>query len=307
MKELKDFVVPGVLISQVWPTSRETEGATLAAIGKVLDDGFYEAFQTVEVPYADERKEIARVLSERGYPLTYCIARVLNESGSNLSDLDAANREKSYQRAIAALQDAREIGARFFTVVSGRGPADPSRRPEALEGLADSMSQICRAAREDSELEIVIEPLDYAAHKKAALGTAEEALILCDRVREDGSELRLCLDTAHMYLNDEDPVAQVQKAGDRMREFHFCNCVTEPGHELFGDRHLRFDQPGRVNVETMARTLSDLLERGLLNEDRKTHVFCEVLTTGDRAPEDTLAHGKETLLAAWERAQSTIA
>jgi sugar phosphate isomerase/epimerase len=301
MRELKDFVVPGVMISQVWPRSRETEGATLAGIRTVLDDGFFEAFQTVEVPYADERKQIARLLFEREYPLTYCITRVLNESQCNLSDLDPANRERSYRRASAALDDAHEIGARSLAVVSGPGPGDPARRPEALEGLADSMTHLCRAAQTQYDLEVLIEPLDYAAHKKGALGTTDEALAICDRVGKDGSELLLCLDTAHMHLNGEDPVAQIEKAGDRVREFHFCNCVTDESHELFGDRHLRFDQPGEVNVETMARTMKDLLECGFFNEKKKPYVFCEVLTVGEHSPEDTLAHGKETLLAAWER------
>ena len=98
-----------------------------------------------------------------------------------------------------------------------------------------------------------------------------------------------------------------KKAGDRVREFHFCNCVTDTTHELFGDRHLRFDQPGQVNVDTMGRTMRDLVECGFFNEKKKAYVFCEVLTTRDRSPEDTLAHCKDTLLAAWERAQSTIA
>jgi sugar phosphate isomerase/epimerase len=302
MKQFKDVVVPGVLISQVWPTSREREGATVAAIRAVLDDGFFEAFQTVEVPYAGERREIARLLSEKGYPLTYCITRVLNEGKCNLSDLDTANRERSYQRAITALDDAQEIGARSLAIVSGPGPADPARRPEALEGLADSVRHLCRAAGTQHDIEVILEPLDYAAHKKGALGTTDEALAICERVEKEGSQLLLCLDTAHMYLNGEDPVTQVDKAGDRVREFHFCNCVTDESHELFGDRHLRFDQPGRMNTETMARTMKDLLACGFFSEDKKAYVFCEVLTVGDRSPQDTLAHCKDTLLAAWERA-----
>jgi len=301
MKQLKDVVVPGVLISQVWPTSRETEGATLAAIRTVLEDGFFEAFQTVEVPYPGERQEIAGVLADAGYPLTYCITRVLNEGRCNLSDLDPANQKRSYQRAIAALDDAREIGARSLAVVSGPGPADLARRPAALGALTDSMIHLCRAAAE-LDLAVTLEPLDYAAHKKGALGTTDEALAICERVKEDGADLLLTLDTAHMYLNGEDPVAQVQKAGDRVSEFHFCNCVTDTDHELFGDRHLRFDQPGRVNVGTMARTMKNLAELGFFAEEKKAHVFCEVLTTEDHSSEDNLDHGKDTLIAAWEQA-----
>lgn len=50
MIQLSDVAQPGILISNTWPTSRERQGDTLAAIESVLAHGFFEAFQTVEIP-----------------------------------------------------------------------------------------------------------------------------------------------------------------------------------------------------------------------------------------------------------------
>ena len=147
MQQLSDVAKPGMMISQTWPTSRETQGETLRAIETTLKEGFFEALQTVEIPYSDERRAIAAVIQQEEIPLTYCIARVLNENHWNLSDLDAVNRKKSWEGAIRTLDDAREAGAGALALISGPGPVDPGRRPDALKCLAESIEQVCRAAQ----------------------------------------------------------------------------------------------------------------------------------------------------------------
>ena len=66
MQDLHDVARPGIMVSQTWPRSRETEGATLGAIEAVLREDHFAAPQTVEVPYSSERKKIARIVAERG-------------------------------------------------------------------------------------------------------------------------------------------------------------------------------------------------------------------------------------------------
>ena len=65
-------------------------------------------------------------------------------------------------------------------------------------------------------------------------------------------------------------------------------------------------QPGRMKVDTIAQTMAGLVQCGFFSEEKRAYVFCEVLTVGDHSPEDTLAHCKDTLLLAWERARSAI-
>ena len=113
MLKLHDISHPGVMISQVWPNSREKEGATLKAIESVIELDFFTAFQTVEVPYKEERLKIGKLIKENGYTLANYLTRVLNENRLNLSDLDETNRKKSYEKVIACIQCSQSSQASF--------------------------------------------------------------------------------------------------------------------------------------------------------------------------------------------------
>ena len=154
------------MISQTWPASREQQGETLKAIETALGTSFFQALQTVEIPYKAERQHVARLIRDEQVPLTYCLARVLNENRLNLADLEAANRKKSYAHVVRCLDEAREAGAGSVSLIAGPRPAEEAERKEALKHLEDSLVHICRAAQAVPALRIVIEPLDIAVHKK---------------------------------------------------------------------------------------------------------------------------------------------
>jgi len=300
MVRLHDVARPAAMISQTWPTSRETEGATLGAIEAAMANGFFTALQTVEVPFPDERKQIAGAIGDR--PLTYCVSRVLNENKLNLSSLDASIREASSAKVIACFDDAREAGASGVSFISGARPDEPGKREDALAALQESLAPICEAAAQGPALRVLIEPLDTDAHKENTLGTTREALALCGALQRKGLGLRLCLDTAHMVLNGESPIEELPAAIAFTDEFHFCNCVTDQGHELFGDRHIAFGEPGWLTVQEMGRLMHGLVDTGFLNEQKKPVLLCEVLKTEAVTSEDLLAAAEKALCDAWEMA-----
>jgi len=138
---------PGVMISNAWPQSRRTEGATLRAIEEVLENyPDFEAYQTVDVPFAAERRAIRRLLGNQGHPHTYTLTRIFAEQKASLSSLDPDNRRRAVTAVIPQLDDALEIGADRIFVVSGARPTDPNRREEALAVLGDSLGQLAHAA-----------------------------------------------------------------------------------------------------------------------------------------------------------------
>lgn len=298
---LNEVCIPGAMISQTWPQSRETQGATLQAIKTVLEQGFYEGIQTVEVPFAEERESIGVLVKKEKIPLTYCISRVLNENKCNLSDLDDNNRRRSCETVITCLSDAAQMGANTVTFVSGSAPPNEMLRVKALDRLTDSLSHICYAAQNFPDMKIGIEPLDVYAHKKGTLGFTQEGIKICKTIQELGMKVYLCLDTAHAYLNGEDPVEALQKAFEFVSEFHFCNCVTDQTHPLFGDRHIPFGKPGVLGEDEIAAILQRLLDIGFLSPGRRPMVLCEILK---REQDDSLTLLEETgktLSRSWER------
>ena len=296
---------PGVLISNAWPQSRATPGATARAIEEVLREyPFFEAFQTVDVPDRDERRNIRGLLGDRHIPHTYTPTRVLGERKLHLSSLDSGNRRRACDAVIEQLDHAREIGACAVTVISGPRPPEPAARVEALQCLEDSLETICTAAAAEGGLEILIEPLDYEAHKRNTLGTTVEAVAICRRLADRNHRLNLCIDTAHLLLNGEDPMTALAQSRDHVSEFHFCNCVLDRTHALFGDHHLPFGPPGVVGLAEISTWMRQMLHAGYLDSRRRPRVYCEVWKPDTMTSLAVVGHCQDALESAWERARS---
>ena len=304
METLHEVVRPGIMISQTWPRSRETEGETLKSIEAALRADFFYAVQTVEIPYSRERKEIQTILGREGIPLTYCCARILNENHLNLSGLDKNNRKKSFRRIINVLADAREAGARSVALISGPAPEDQSNRDEALKRLEDSLRHICSEAKSNPPLRIIVEPLDTYAHKKHTLGSTQEGLGICRRLKREGlSNIGLCLDTAHIILNREDPCDALDRAKEYADEFHFCNCVTDPDHPLFGDRHIPFGLPGVMGLNEIGGIMKKAVGIKYFSKEKQHSIFCEVFKREEDDSLEVMRSIIRTLREAWEYAQ----
>lgn len=306
MKDLYEIARPGLMLSQTWPTSSEKRNATLEAFEIAMDKSFFTSFQTVEIPFDDERKKIARLMDALGYSYTYCIARILNENHLNLSDLNSSNRNKSYEKAIQCLDDARGAGAHSFSVISGPSPKNSEERVEALKRLEDSLEHIAREAEKEPRIKLIIEPLDVASHKKMTLGYTSESLKICRELKKRKLHLYLCLDTAHLFLNREEPVEALRSAKDYTAEFHYCNCVVDPAHPLFGDRHIPFGDPGVLDIEGISLIMEKQVETGFFNREDKPVVMCEVLKRESDQSKQVLEYCIDVLKRGWELAKAKI-
>lgn len=297
---LAQIAQPGVVISNAWPHSRNEEGATLRAIEEVLAAyPWFEAYQTVDVPFAAERRAIRRLLSDRGRPHTYTLTRVLGERKLNLSSLDAENRHEAVRAVIEQFEHAGEIGARTVAVISGPRPVQPAQRFQALEALEDSLTRLAGAIARHPGLELLIEPLDCDADKRNTLGFTTEAVAICRRLAAQGLRLALCLDTSHLLLNGEEVVAAVSCARDFITEFHFCNPVLDRGSPSYGDRHIPFGPPGAVDTTEVSRLLAALFRTGYLSAAARPRIYCEVLQSPPMASMAVVEHCQATLLSAW--------
>ena len=266
------------MVSQYWPSTRDREGDTLAALRWMLEQDFFQAFQTVEVLYSQERLAISELLRSHNLYLDYCIARVLNEENANLSSLNETQRARSVRLVKEQLADAQQAGATAVSMVPGQRPEHGSDRATALNALQRSMVElVAYAADRFPNISLVLEPLDVHAHKQHTLGYTAEVVALCDALRAEGLSLRINVDTAHCWLNEEDPLEMLQAVRPLVQEFHFCNCVTDPTDALYGDRHLAFGEPGRMTQRTMADMLRTILSTGFLNPSEKPYLLLEVI------------------------------
>ena len=301
MYELHDVTRPGLMLSQVWPDSRERQGNTVNAMELAMRSGQFAAFQTVEVPEAAERRVIRQLIVDGDYHYTYCLTRILNENGLNLSSLDRAVRARSSELVAASLDQAREAGADSVSVVSGPRPQHEIERRQALDALAESMRAVIRAALEPPAITVLLEPLDVTAHKRMTLGYTAEAVAICDRLAREGLPLRLSLDSAHILLNQELPADALRCSLSHIADFHYCNCVTDESDPLFGDRHLPFGPPGVVDITAIAEMMKAQSDMGYFGVDRRPVVMCEVLNQNDGDAEKLMQYCIDTMQAAWRQ------
>jgi sugar phosphate isomerase/epimerase len=291
---LSDVVRPGLMVPHLAPDSRGREGETLRLLEAGMAAEFFQAFMVLDCPCRVERRQIASACAAEDAALTYCLVRALNERGLNLSALDEPARQAAVDEVVARLDEAQELAAALVQIISGPAPDDPALRGEALRHLADSVDAICQAA--GPALAISIEPLDVGANKRQTLGYTNEALELAEAV--DG--LAISLDTSHMLLNGENITEALEAAGDRLGEFHICNCATDPASPFYGDLHvLALGPPGRLTVGDAADILAFGVERGVFTPERRIGLFYEVTNEmGDAAA--AVEHNRQTLLAIWE-------
>ena len=304
MKQLTEICRPGLMLSQVWPRSREKEGETARVLGTALSKEQFAAFQSVEIPYARERDVVRGMLSGGRYRYTYCLTRILNDQQLNLSSLDERQRRRSCDVVVEGLDQARDAGADSVSLVSGQRPESDTDRYLALSALAESMRSVIPAAMEPPALSVVLEPLDVTSHKKMTLGYTIEAIALCEQLALDGLSLRLTLDSAHIILNGETPEAALQSALNHVDDFHYCNCVTDRSHPLYGDNHIRFGPPGVVGIEAIAAMMRVQVLTGFFDPERRPAIMCEVLNDGSETPDHLMDYCMDSMQAAWVRASS---
>src|SRR5690625_1885 len=298
--KLTDISSPGIMISQISPHSREMEGATLSVVEQVIDHGWFNSIQTVDVKTSSERKQIAEYVQKKNMNYTYCLARIQNEKKLNLSSLDEKQRQQSVDQIKMGLHDAIEAGANKVQLVSGAKPPDNNQRANSLKSLSQSLFEISKYNLKLGKLSLMIEPLDIEAHKKHSLGTSDEAALICEEIKSRGEEVYLCLDTAHMLLNGEDPTVSLRKCMPYVLEFHFSNCVTDRNHQHFGDYHLPFGSPGILDLKKVSELLQDCRKMGFLRQQDKPVLMYEVMNYSGEGTAKLINDTKSFFEQAWE-------
>lgn len=300
---LNSVARPGAIISQLWPLADQRPGESLHGIAALADEDFFEAVLASPMGEASERREVAALIGERDIKLTYGMIPLITAQGWSLSTGDDELRARSIAAIQQRCDEAREAGAIGIMVSPGPAPASEPERQQALARLTESLQAICAAA---PDLRVMIEPLDVLAHKKQALGYTPEAIELARTVIEGGGNFALCLDTAHMALNEEDVAAALTAGSPYASTWHFCNAVTTLGHEQYGDHHPPLGAPGYLDLAGMADLLALGREIGFFGTQRREVMIEEFNHAMDDfdAGIAIMRTARENLTAAWEQANS---
>lgn len=266
--------IPSILIPQVYYPYSEERNMTAEILRRIAEEGYYKAIE-IDCHYEkEERKKIGTIIGENDWTVTQWLTSLIDKEQLDLSSLEDELRTKSVKAITSMLSNSKEMGVHNIAFISGPSPGDELRK-SSLEAFYKSLVEICKQA-ETYGLNVLIEPLDYRAHKCKVLGTTDETIDLIKRVREESNNIFFAFDTAHAALNSENAMKAVVKALPWMEQIHFSNAILDTAHELYGDHHIAIGEPGFLSSEVMHKILKEIKD----NKSDKTNIRVSIEARG---------------------------
>jgi sugar phosphate isomerase/epimerase len=254
------------------------------------------------------RAQAAHLLATAGMEVIFSAQGPLMQQGLSLCDPNQAGRQKAVDACRGMMDEAYQMGAAIFVVVSGRDPGEGARGA-ATKGLIDSVKQLCADAQEkagERMLAISLENCDREVDKKCLLGPTREAAQVAQAIRGEYSNFGLTIDLSHQPLLRESVDEMVLAAVDHLIHVHVGNCVVgDSSDPAYGDRSPRFGLPGSaIGVEELKRFLEALIYGGYFRRNTPTTmpvVSFEVRPLENENSDLVIANAKRALAQAWAR------
>jgi len=297
-ESLDSWMRVGIVHFMAFPETAGGSGPVAETVGRIAKDAFFDSIEITQVSDPAARKAVRDLLALSHMEVGFGAQPIQLQNKLDLNASDAGERSKAVERLKAAIEQAAELGASKFAVMSGPDPG-PLMRDEAIERLIDSLAEVCAAARA-AGLAVALEVFDREIDKKALIGSTKDAVRVAARLRPHFPDFGLMLDLSHLPLQGESSREALTLARDYLSHIHIGNCVLDPAKPGYGDSHPPFGVPEGVNdVAELAEFLRVLKDIGYLDPGVTRTVAFEVKPRPGDDPEAVIASSKRTLTAAW--------
>jgi len=291
----------GIVHFMAYPEVMKGEGPVLETLTKIAQDDFFSAVEVTLIKDSAQRERARDLLAAAHLTAAYGAQPRLLINKLDLNSLIEDERKKAVAEVQEAIDEAAYLGAKGVAVLSGPGPADKSKKDQALAALVDSLKELSSAAG-DKGLNFVLESFDDEIDKKCLIGPVEDAVAVARKVREEHKNFGLMLDLSHLPLQNADVSTTLEKAKEFLVHAHLGNCIMkDPGHPGYGDQHPRFGIPGGENgTEQLREFLQGLFDIGFLGgrQDQPIVSF-EVKPLPGESPGIVIANAKRVFKQAW--------
>ena len=303
MKESwQSYLQIGIVHSMAFPQCLGGEGPQLETLRQICHDPFFEAVDVVPITDPVVRRACGALLRDCRMSVTLACQPTLLRQQLDLNAADEATRRKAVDTVLACLEQAAELGASCVAVMSGKNvPA--AEQSAANRRLIDSLRQICKAAKQNGGLRVMLEVFDHDVDKKALIGSCERAASLAKAMRQEYPYFGLLHDLSHIYLCHETPARHFPILREYLHAVHIGSSVSDPKHPRYGDSHPLFGMPGGdVDIPQLQDFIRTLFDIGFLRPGRRPICGFEIRTPDGVTPESTLANMRRT----WEKAWWTL-
>lgn len=285
----------------IFPDTLTGSGPILESVSKIVNDDFFSMVEVGHIIDAEVRKQVAGTIATSHARIAFGAQPTILTRKLDLNSLDETKRKEALAVLMPQIDEARELGAKRFTVLSGPDPGD-DKRAAARDLLIQSLIELCAYAKERS-VSITLETFDRSVEKKSLIGPSDEALIVAKAVKKQYPDFGLMYDMGHAPLLDEDPAKSLKLLKDYLVHIHVGNCVKKPGLLAYGDQHPRFGLNGSENdVPELVKFLRGLLDIGYIPPSPREIspvIGFELKPVPGEKPESVIANGKRTWRKAW--------
>lgn len=299
---LHNYMKVGIVHFMAFPETGQGKGPVLETITQIAEDEFFGAIEITHIEDAATRAAAAKLLATAGLIVGYGGQPVELGGKLDINSVDAATRKAAVDRLKLAIDEAYELGARKFAVLSGPYPGD-DKHQAATTALLQSLDELCTYAESQGDMSCVLEVFDRTIDKKSLIGPTVEGVEVSQVVRRKHPSFGLMIDLSHLPLQFETAKHALGTAGDHLVHAHIGNCVVKDrAHSLYGDLHPRFGVPGGENgVPELVDYLRELMNVGYIGEGKQNVVAFEVKPYGGETSSAVIAQAKRTLMEAWAR------
>ena len=197
-------------------------------------------------------KEYGKIVRDNGFIGLFHSALDQKRSGwCRLCAEEETLRQKSLDFSKWTIEKAIASGAIRAVIQSGTFPEDAKNEAKCWDALKESVRELAEFVGND--IELGIEPCDRSMDVRQLIGPAMATYTFMQEL--DRKNVVLTLDTAHIALTFEDPVAAVKLCKPFCDHVHIANCVLDPADPLFGDKHPLFSYPNGAINDEQAQTM----------------------------------------------------
>jgi sugar phosphate isomerase/epimerase len=292
----------GIVHFMAYPEAQRADGPIFETVTKIAEDPFFGAIEITTIPDPAVRSQVARLLAGAHMAVGFGAQPIELSGKLDLNSLDREKRQQAVERLKLAVDEAYELGAQRFAVLSGPFPG-AEHEAAAVKALVDSLNQLCAYAESKGTIGVVMETFDRTIDKKSLIGPNALAVEVSTAVRREHPTFGLMLDLSHLPLQFETSEHALTVARDHLVHAHIGNCVmSERSHPLYGDLHPPFGVDGGENdVPELVEYLRVLREIGYIGAGKQNIVAFEVKPTAGDTSAVVIANAKRTLIEAWAR------
>lgn len=244
-------LVPSAHIAELFFPDMQDESKAVDIAERLSQQPFYRFIETGMVLQPTQARRLRDICETQQVKLTQWMTFVLIQRGMNLSSLEPSQRKRSAKLACEMVHRAAECGATRIAFVSGSDPG-AAQREAAKNALGETLERIGEVMSQYPQMIMQLEPLDRFAHKCQLIGPTDETLRWMQQLRRTCPRLYLAWDSAHVALNQEDPIHALRESGSLVSQLHLSNAILDPRDPAYGDHHMRFGAPGFLTSEMAA-------------------------------------------------------